>query len=251
MNSKSKIVAAIAAGAVAITVGAGAARCSLSDAEGPDAQQASQGQAAENGGNAQSGQHMQQGQESQQQAEQGGFASLANTSWTSEDGASQLSITKEALIERTPEGASVIYYEVTGESTDTTGLSVAIDASESAAEPGAATVMRVEEKAGALTLTCDLLEATYVEDARTETSLSLSGDIGDLCLLSGKSADDFRETLESFAQARSPYATKVTWDKEVWIDYGARSTLTTFTLDDAASTIVTVTVSQDGAMEAM
>ena len=39
--------------------------------------------------------------------------------------------------------------------------------------------------------------------------------------------------------------------QEVWIDYDAHSTLTTFTLDDAASTIVTVSVSQDGAMEAV
>lgn len=53
------------------------------------------------------------------------------------------------------------------------------------------------------------------------------------------------------AKAHSPYATSAAWDKEVWIDYGAHSTLTTFTLDDAASTIVTVSVSQDGAMEAV
>ena len=249
MKKKSKIVAAIAAGAVAITVGAGAARCSAPGPENPDWQQTAQGQTEESGGEAE--QQAQREQDAPQQSGQGGFASLANTSWTSEDGASQHSVTKEALIERTPEGASVIYNAVTGESTDATGLSVAIDASESAAEPGAATVMRVEEKTGALTLTCDLLKATYVEDAKTETSLSLSGDIDDLCLLSGKGADDFRETIESFAKAHSPYATKATWDKEVWIDYGARSTLTTFTLDDAASTIVTVTVSQDGAMEAM
>ena len=72
-----------------------------------------------------------------------------------------------------------------------------------------------------------------------------------LARYTGKSEADFESALESFAKAHSPYATSAAWDKEVWIDYGAHSTLTTFTLDDAASTIVTVSVSQDGAMEAV
>ena len=250
MDRKSKIVAAIMAGAVAVTIGAGAARCSTDAPDAQAGQQAPQEQAPENSGQSQTGQPAQQ-ETSGSQPAGSEFSSLANISWTSRDGASRLSITKDALIERTADAASVIYYTVTDEKTDATGLSVTLNASEDIAEPGAATIARIEDEGGSLVLTCDLLKAVYVQDGKAHTSLSLAGDIEDLCTLTGKDEGDFESVLESFAKEHSPYATSAAWDKEVWIDYGARSTLTTFTLDDAASTIVTVSVSQDGAMEAV
>ena len=250
MDKKSKIVAAIAAGAVAVTIGAGAARCSADVPDAQAGQQAPQEQTPEYGGQAQAGQPAQQ-ETSGSQSAGSEFASLANTSWTSRDGASRLSITKDALIERTADAASVIYYTVADEKTDATGLSVTLNASEDVADPGTATVVRIEGDGPSLALTCDLLKETYIQDSKAQTSLSVAGDIEDLCVLTGKTEGDFESLLESFAKAHSPYATSAAWDKEVWIDYGARSTLTTFTLDDAASTIVTVSVSQDGRMEAV
>ena len=145
----------------------------------------------------------------------------------------------------------MIYYTVSDEKTDAAGLSVTLRASEDIAVPGADTVVRIENEGASTTLTCDLFKATYVQDGKTQTALSVAGDVQDLCALTGKNEADFESVLESFAKAHSPYATSAAWDKEVWIDYGAHSALTTFTLDDAASTIVTVSVSQDGAMEAV
>lgn len=229
MNGKAKIVAAVAAGAVALTIGVGAARCSM------DAPNAQNGQQAPD----------------ERPPSESKFSSLANTSWTSRDGALKLSITKDALIERTADSASVIYYTVSDEKTDAAGLSVILSASEDIAVPGADTVVRIENEGASTTLTCDLLNATYVQDGKAQAELSIAGDMQDLCALTGKNEADFESVLESFAKAHSPYATSAAWDKEVWIDYNAHSTLTTFTLDDAASTIVTVSVSQDGAMEAV
>ena len=229
MNGKTKIVAAVAAGAVALTIGAGAARCAM---DAPDAQN---GQQAPD----------------ERLLSESEFSSLANTSWTSRDGASKLSIAKDALIERTADSTSVVYYTVSDEKTDAAGLSVTLSASEDIAAPGADTVVRIENEGASTRLTCDLLKATYIQDGKAQAELSIAGDIRDLCALTGKNEADFESILESFAKAHSPYATSAAWDKEVWIDYGAHSTLTTFTLDDAASTIVTVSVSQDGAMEAV
>ena len=247
MNGKTKIVAAVAAGAVALTIGAGAARCSMN---APDAQNAPQEQASGKQDDAKANQSSQQAPDERLLSESE-FSSLANTSWTSRDGASKLSITKDALIERTADFASVIYYTVSDEKTDAAGLSVTLSASEDIAVPGADTVVRIENEGASTTLTCDLLKATYIQDAKTQIALSMAGDVQDLCTLTGKNEADFESILETFAKAHSPYATSASWDKEVWIDYGAHSTLTTFTLDDAASTIVTVSVSQDGAMEAV
>ena len=250
MNGKTKIIAAVAAGAVALTIGAGAARCSMDAPDAQNGQQAPQEQASGKQDDAKASQSTQQAPDERLPSESE-FSSLANTSWTRRDGASKLSITKDALIERTADSASVIYYTVSDEKTDAAGLSVTLSASEDIAVPGADAVVRIENEGASTTLTCDLLKATYVQDGKTQTALSIAGDIQDLCALTGKNEADFESTLESFAKAHSPYATSAAWDKEVWIDYGAHSALTTFTLDDAASTIVTVSVSQDGAMEAV
>ena len=250
MNGKTKIVAAVAAGAVALTIGAGAARCSMDAPDAQNGQQAPQEQASGMQDDAKASQSSQHAPDERLLSESE-FSSLANTSWTSRDGASKLSITKDALIERTAGSANVIYYTVSDEKTDAAGLSVTLSASEDIAVPGADTVVRIENEGASTTLTCDLLKATYVQDGKAQTALTIAGDIQDLCALTGKSEADFESTLESFAKAHSPYATSAAWDKEVWIDYEAHSTLTTFTLDDAASTIVTVSVSQDGAMEAV
>lgn len=250
MNGKTKIVAAVAAGAVALTIGAGAARCSMDAPDAQNGQQAPQEQASGKQDDAKTSQSSQQAPDERLPSESE-FSSLANTSWTSRDGASKLSITKDALIERTADSASVIYYTVSDEKTDAAGLSVTLSASEDIAVPGADAVVRIENEGASTTLTCDLLKATYVQDGKAQTALSIAGDIQDLCALTGKNEADFESVLESFAKAHSPYATSAVWDKEAWIDYDAHSTLTTFTLDDAASTIVTVSVSQDGAMEAV
>lgn len=250
MDGKTKIVAAVAAGAVALTIGAGAARCSMDAPDAQNGQQAPQEQASGKQDDAKASQSSQQAPDERQPSESE-FSSLANTSWTSRDGASKLSITKDALIERTADSANVIYYTVSDEKTDAAGLSVTLSASEDIAAPGAVSVVRIENGGASTTLTCDLLKATYVQDGKAQAELSIAGDIQDLCALTGKNEADFESVLESFAKAHSPYATSAAWDKEVWIDYDAHSTLTTFTLDDAASTIVTVSVSQDGAMEAV
>lgn len=128
------------------------------------------------------------------------FSSLANTSWTSRDGASKLSITKDALIERTADSASVIYYTVSDEKADATGLSVTLSASEDIAIPGADTVVRIENEGASTTLTCDLLKATYVQDGKAQTALSMAGDIQDLCTLTGKNEADFESILETFGE---------------------------------------------------
>lgn len=134
MNGKTKIIAAVAAGAVALTIGAGAARCSMDAPDAQNGQQAPQEQASGKQDDAKASQSSQQAPDERQLSESE-FSSLANTSWTSRDGASKLSITKDALIERTADSASVIYYTVSDEKTDAAGLSVTLSASEDIAVP--------------------------------------------------------------------------------------------------------------------
>lgn len=53
------------------------------------------------------------------------------------------------------------------------------------------------------------------------------------------------------AAAVSPSATRAIWDAEAWIDYANNAATTTFTLDDGASTMISVTRSSDGTIEAL
>ena len=65
---------------------------------------------------------------------------------------------------------------------------------------------------------------------------------------------DLIEQISDFIAGKaaevSPQAMGATWDKEVWLDYAGNVASTTFTLDDPASTVVTV-VSRGGSLEAM
>lgn len=67
----------------------------------------------------------------------------------------------------------------------------------------------------------------------------------------GADANDIEASVASRARAISPAAKTASWDREVWIDFAGNTATTTFTLDDGASTIVSVTRTADGAIEAL
>ena len=63
-------------------------------------------------------------------------------------------------------------------------------------------------------------------------------------------AADIEDVVARKAAEVSPQVASASWDKEVWLDYAGNVASTTFTLDDPASTVVTV-VSRGGSLEAM
>ena len=66
----------------------------------------------------------------------------------------------------------------------------------------------------------------------------------------GADSADIEDIVARKAAEVSPQAAGASWDKEVWLDYAGTVASTTFTLDDPASTVVTV-VSRGGSLEAM
>ena len=66
----------------------------------------------------------------------------------------------------------------------------------------------------------------------------------------GADSADIEDIVARKAAEVSPQAAGASWDKEVWLDYAGNVASTTFTLDDPASTVVTV-VSRGGSLEAM
>ncbi len=248
MERKNKIMAALAIGAVALVVASGAVRCSLSDGgnanRAPDPEKPA-AQAIRDEGDTQD--------QDPGAAAQGGFADLKNTSWESEDGKSALSIIEGALIETSDAGSQVIYYTVDGESLEGGVLTATLSISREMTGAEEHTVAVVSRgQGGQDEITCDKLATTYVRKAPVSAGpIALMGATSDLFEEFGKGEEEFAIILSDHAKTASPGATAATWSKEVWIDYGMKTKLTNFTLDDAASTIVCVQLDADGKLGAL
>ena len=61
----------------------------------------------------------------------------------------------------------------------------------------------------------------------------------------------YEEAGRTLIAAVSPDTARAIWDAEVWIDFANDTATTSFTLDDGASTIVSVTRNADGSIEAL
>lgn len=237
MQKKSKVMAALAIGAIAITIGAGAARCSLAPEETPvPEEQAVQQEVVED----------REGGEGAEALAQGGFADLKNTNWESEDGKSTLSIIEGAFVEKGEAGSTILYYTVDSEDVSDKEMTVTLSASTSMTGDEEQTVAVVRDVGGEREIVCDKLACKYTLSAPVDADMAVSGATDELYDLFGKSEGDFKQVIGDYAKERSPHAKKAAWSGEVWIDFNAGSYLTNFTLDDAASTIVTVQMDGSG-----
>ena len=239
----------VAIAAATVLVGAGVTRCSMSLADGS----AGLGAAVEAG----------QAEEDAEQADDGagqpketedpsptGAEALWNTSWVGkDDAATTLNVANGVMVERTG-GSDKAAFFTPGKVTEKDGtLTLEIQVT---GEGGGLSLIQVAEASdGGKVLTCDKLSQAYVPQQASTAELELTGADDRLAEALGASTDDIQGAIAGQAKKVSPYATKASWDKEVWIDYGEGRASATFTLNDAASTVVTVLVSSDGEIEAM
>lgn len=246
MQRKNKVILALAIGAVALVVASGAVRCSAMDtSHGPD----EQAQPVET---PQEETMSQQAQEPGQEGAQGGFADLKNTSWKSEDGKSALSIIEGALIESNEGGSSILYYTIDSEDAHDGSLTATLSVSSSMTGDEEKTVASVRTRDdGAREIACDRLACAYVLDAPSVSDVAIVGADENLYQTFGKDERDFAGVLLDYARQSAPSAKSATWSKEVWVDFNDMSYLTTFTLDDAASTIVSVRMDASGRLGAL
>ena len=105
MDKKTKLMAICAAGAAAILIGAGLARCAIAPSD-PDP--------------------VVPVEEQSRQSEQAGesLAGYAGTTWESEDGTCTLALSDSTIVESGEAGVQVMYYEVLSEEPDGSGISI-------------------------------------------------------------------------------------------------------------------------------
>lgn len=239
MQGKSRVMAAVAAGALTVALGAGAARCAIAPQESPQEQAPSATAGALEGTGSETGKAT------------SGAEALWNTAWTgADDPTATLRIVDGAMVESSG-GTERAWFFSAEEPSEAGGvLSVPIDVKGTGDKAGGLSLIQVSGDGDARTLACDLLTQAYAPQKAQDGAFSVTGTDGRLSEALGADAAAIEEAVAGKAAKVSPQATGATWDKEVWLDYAGNVASTTFTLDDPASTVVTV-VSRGGSLEAM
>lgn len=239
MQGKSRVMAAVAAGALVVALGAGAARCAIApqeDAQGGFQEQTPPGAVDADAGTGKAA---------------SGAEALWNTAWTgADDPTATLRIVEGAMVESSG-GTERAWFFSAEEPSEAGGvLSVPIDVKGTNEKPGGLSLIQVSGDGDARTLACDLLTQAYTPQKVRGGAFSVTGIDGRLPEALGADSADIEDIVARKAAEVSPQAAGASWDKEVWLDYAGNVASTTFTLDDPASTVVTV-VSRGGSLEAM
>lgn len=239
MQGKPRVMAAVAAGALVVALGAGAARCAIAPQEGAQDSPQGQAQPAAAGADAATGKAA------------SGAEALWNTVWTgADDPTATLRIVEGAMVESSG-GTERAWFFSAEEPTEADGvLSVLIDVKGTGDKAGGLSLIQVSGSGDARTLACDLLTQAYTPQKVRGGAFSVTGIDGRLSEALGADSADIEDIVARKAAEVSPQAASASWDKEVWLDYAGNVASTTFTLDDPASTVVTV-VSRGGSLEAM
>lgn len=212
---------------MAILIGAGLARCAIApgqtEAEAPAPEQ-----------------EQPAGQESL-------LSDYAGTTWRSEDGTATLTVSDAAMVEQGESGAQVMYYEVVSEEPGDSGTSAVISYTRSAREASTQTLLRISQDGGAVSASCDdfAISKRYLLDAGEAAGLELTAHSPELNELLGADDAEVSSAIARKAATASPAATLATWDGEAYIDCNNDMVTTSFHLNDAASTIVQLSLDRD------
>lgn len=235
MDKKTKLMAICAAGAAAILIGAGLARCAIAPSE-PETVVPAEEQ----------GQQIEQADDS--------FSGYAGTTWESEDGTCTLTLSDSTIVESGEAGVQVMYYEVLSEEPDDDGLSAQISFTRSAGEAASQTLLSINDTGGRKSISCDAfaLSKSYLIAEGSEAGIELSAHSPELNELLDAEDAEIASAIAQKASSASPTATLATWDGEVYIDCNEDVLTTSFHLNDAASTIVQLSLDRgSGEMSAL
>lgn len=235
MDKKTKLMAICAAGAAAILIGAGLARCAIAPSE-PEIVVPAEEQ----------GQQIEQADDS--------FSGYAGTTWESEDGTCTLTLSDSTIVESGEAGVQVMYYEVLSEEPDDDGLSAQISFTRSAGEAASQTLLSISDAGGWKSISCDAfaLSKSYLIAEGSEAGIELSAHSPELNELLDAEDAEIASAIAQKASSASPTATLATWDGEVYIDCNEDVLTTSFRLNDAASTIVQLSLDRgSGEMSAL
>ena len=133
-----------------------------------------------------------------------------------------------------------MYYEVLSEESGDAGVSAQISFTRSAGEAASQTLLSISDAGGRKSISCDAfaLSKSYLIAEGSEAGIELSAHSPALNALLDAEDAEIASAIAQKASSASPTATLATWDGEVYIDCNEDVLTTSFHLNDAASTIV-------------
>lgn len=250
MTRKNKVMLAAAIAALALLVGSGVARCSLAHEDIEEAESAAE--AIEQVEGAQEGSGREPGSADSTSDGSNTLEGLIGTSWVgTDDPARTLAIVEGAFVEAADGQNAVTYWTLDSEEEAGGTLTATVLASKSMNEAASPTLVTISQAGGVTCIRSDALACEYKQVQPGAHALQFAGITDELADSMGVEASKVEAAVSSRAASVSPTATKATWDKEVWTDYAGGTATTSFTLDDGASTLVSVTRNADGTVEAL
>lgn len=250
MTRKNKVMLAAAVAALALLVGSGVARCSLAHEDIEEAESATE--AIEQVEGAQERSEQETGSADSKRGDSNTLEGLVGTSWVgTDDPARTLAIVEGAFVEGADGQNAVTYWTLDSEEDAGGTLTATVLASKSMSEAASPTLVTVSQAGGVTCIRSDALACEYKQVQPGAHALQFAGITGELADSMGVEASKIEAAVSSRAASVSPTARAATWDKEVWIDYAGGTATTSFTLNDGASTLVSVTRNADGTVEAL
>ena len=168
-----------------------------------------------------------------------------------DDATRSLSIVKGAFVETKDGGTEVTYWTLDSEEPLSSGMTATVLASKSITDAASPVLVSVSSDGADTVLRSDALACAYRQVQVGDRSLHFTGVTSKLEEAMEVDAAKIEAAVSVRAAAVSPSATRAIWDAEAWIDYANNAATTTFTLDDGASTMISVTRSSDGTIEAL
>lgn len=250
MTRKNKVMLAAAIAALALLVGSGVARCSLAHEDIEEAESATE--AIEQVEGAQEGSGQEADSANSKRDNSITLEGLIGTSWVgTDDPARTLAIVDGAFVEGADRQNAVIYWTLDSEEDAGDTLTATVLASKSMNDAASPALVTITQDGGNTYIKSDVLSSTYKQVQAGAHTLQFAAITDELSSSMGTEVSKIEAAVSARAASVSPTAMMATWDKEVWIDYGSGSATTSFTLDDGASTPISVTVRADGSVEAL
>ena len=175
------------------------------------------------------------------------LSDYVGTTWKSEDGAATLAISDTAMVEQNEAGAQVMYYEAVSEESGDSGVSAVISYARTAQEASEQALLVISEKNGTVSASCDdfAISKRYLLEADAAADLELSAHSSELNELLDADDAEIASAIAEKAASAFPGATLAAWDGEVYIDCNEGVLTTSFHLNDAASTVVQLSLDRD------
>ena len=195
-------------------------------------------------------------EETQQAAtpEQEALALLVGSVWKSADGKATITFKDGRYIEANDKSVEFATFDVKQVTARDDGfaLTLRLDATKDSEAKDSLVVIAPDNK-GVPTVSSDdfRFAKAYAQSQESRPAIKVAGVTDDLLRLLGGDDKGLVLAIEDHASKSVPAARTATWSEEALVDFKMGSVTTTFSCDDPAKTLITVTRSADGKYSVM